>query len=106
MKIVQYILYVALMLVGVGFEICALMGVNRFKFSLNRLHSASIGDTMGLAFILLACIVRSGLNVLSIKFAVIFIIMLVTCPMSSHVLSLLVYRTDNDIEKEAPVWKR
>ena len=88
------------------FLLASIVGVNRFKFSLNRLHAASINDTMGILCIVLACMVKSGINALSLKFLLVYLFMLVTCPLSGHLISLLVYRTDENISREAPPWKK
>ena len=88
------------------FLLASIVGVNRFKFSLNRLHAASINDTMGILCIVLACMVKSGINALSLKFLLVYLFMLVTCPLSGHLISLLVYRTDEHISREAPPWKK
>ena len=106
LEYIRFILFCALIATGVILEYNALIGVNRFGFALNRLHAASIGDTLGLMCITLACIIKSGINLLSVKFAFVYLFMLITSPMSSHLISLLVYRTDKNVGREAPVWKQ
>ena len=102
----RFILFTLLLCAGIAFELIAIIGVNRFKFSLNRLHAASIGDTMGLMCIVLACVVKAGLSLLSLKFICVLLFMLLTCPMSGHLISLLVYRTDPQLDKEAKIWHK
>ena len=41
----RFILFTVLLALGAMFMLNAVIGVNRFGFSLNRLHAASIGDT-------------------------------------------------------------
>ena len=79
--------------------------MNRFGFSLNRLHAASIGDTMGLGCIVLACAVKVGFDAVTLKFLLVYAFMLLTSPMSGHLIGLLVYRTDRSISREAGIWK-
>ena len=102
---IRFVLFCLLLLAGISFEAVAIIGVNRFDFSLNRLHAASIGDTMGLMCIVLACMLKAGVTLLSLKFFLVLIFMLLTCPMSGHLISLLVYRTDNSVSKEAVIWR-
>ena len=102
----RFILFCALLLGAACFLLFSQVGVNRFGFSLNRLHAASINDTMGILCIVLACTVKSGVNALTLKFLLVYLFMLITCPLSSHLISLLVYRTDENLSKEASIWKK
>lgn len=102
---IRFILFTLLLFAGIGFEIVSVIGVNRFRFSLNRLHAASIGDTMGLTCIVLACMLKAGISLLSLKFLLVLVFMMCTSPMSGHLISLLVYRTDPAIDKEAHIWR-
>lgn len=104
-EVIRFILFCALLALGLGFMLSALIGVNRFGFSLNRLHAASIGDTMGLGCIVLACAVKAGLDAVTLKFLLVYAFMLLTSPMSGHLIGLLVYRTDRSISREAGIWK-
>ncbi len=100
----RFIAFCLLLLLGILFEITAIFGVNRMRFSLNRLHSAAIGDTMGILFVSLACVVRCGASADIFKYLAIILIMWCTSPMSSHLISLLVFRTDPDVGAEAETW--
>ena len=103
---VRFILFCALLLAAACFLMASVIGVNRFRFSLNRLHAASINDTMGILCIVLACVVKAGLGDLSLKFILVYLFMLITCPLSGHLISFLVYRTDDSVTREAPLWKK
>ena len=104
LEIVQFVIVALLLVTAVVLESFAIFGVNRFRFSLNRLHAAAIGDTMSISCVILAAIVYTGLELLSLKYFMILTLMWMTSPVSGHLISLLVYRTDEDIEKEAKVW--
>lgn len=99
----SFILFLA---AGLILEFLSVFGVNRFHYSLNRLHSASIADTIGLLCIVIACVIRSSSIAAAIKFICVYLFMLLTCPISGHLISFLVYRTDPEVEKEAKPWKR
>ena len=49
----RFILCALLMLLGLIFEISAVVGVFRFLYVLNRMHAAAMGDTMGVFLMLL-----------------------------------------------------
>ena len=102
----RFILFTVLLALGAMFMLNAVIGVNRFGFSLNRLHAASIGDTMGILCVVLACVVKAGFSLLSLKCLLVYLFMLLTCPMSGHLISLLIYRTDKSISSEAKKWKQ
>ena len=101
----RFLLFCLLLVAGMGFMLSALIGVNRFGFSLNRLHAASVGDTMGLLCVTLACIVKAGFDAVMLKFILVYAFMLLSCPMSGHLIGLLVYRTDKNVSREAKIWK-
>ena len=60
LEYLRLILFAVLLVAGLFIELTALLGVNRFRFSLNRLHSAGMGDTLGLLLIGLAGAVYAG----------------------------------------------
>ena len=60
-------LFAMLMAGGLIFEISAVFGANRFRFSLNRMHPAGMGDTLGLLLMALAMIVYTGFDWIALK---------------------------------------
>jgi len=105
LEIIKFIVVALFLLAAVVLESFAIFGVNRFRFSLNRLHAAAIGDTLSITCVILAAIVYTGFELLSLKYFMILTLMWMTSPVSGHLISLLVVKTDDDIEKEAKVWK-
>ena len=105
LEMIQFIVVALLLLAAVILESFCIFGVNRFRFSLNRLHAAAIGDTLSISCVILAAIVYTGLELLSLKYFMILTLMWMTSPVSGHLISLLVVKTDDDVEKEAKVWK-
>ena len=49
----RFALCALLMGLGLIFEICAVIGVFRFHYVLNRMHAAALGDTMGIMLMML-----------------------------------------------------
>ena len=105
LEIIQFVIVAMLLFAAVVLESFAIFGVNRFRFSLNRLHAAAIGDTLSITCVILSAIVYTGFELLSLKYFMILTLMWMTSPVSGHLISLLVVKTDDDIEKEAKVWK-
>lgn len=86
---IRFILGSALILFGLFFEISALIGNFRFKFALNRMHSAALGDTMGLFGIMAGLCLYNGLNVATLKFILVVLLFWLTSPVTSHLLMLM-----------------
>lgn len=86
----------AIVLIGLGvvFEILAVLGVFKFKFVLNRMHSAAIGDTLSLGLVILGCMLLSGLSFTTLKLLVIILFFFITGPVSSHLLANLTVKVD------------
>ncbi len=90
-------------LLGMFVEFTALLGVFRFKFALNRMHSASMGDTLGLMFILIGLIIAYGLDFASLKLAVLIIFMWIASPVASHLVAELEMLTDSELKQHMAI---
>lgn len=93
-------------LVGAGFLLCGLgifaieiFGVFRFRYVLNRMHAAAMGDTLGIGFSLVGLIIMSGLNFTSLKLLFVVIFLWVSSPVSSHLIARLEVTTDEEPQK-------
>ena len=76
----RFILCALLMLLGLIFEISAVVGVFRFRYVLNRMHAAAMGDTMGVFLMLLGLAVANGINMLSLKLLVLVLLFWMASP--------------------------
>lgn len=64
----------------------AVIGNYRFNYVLGRMHAAGLGDTMGLALILLGIIILKGTWLLGLKLIVILVLLWLTSPVASHMI--------------------
>lgn len=89
---------VAIVLIGLGviFEIVAVLGVFKFNFVLNRMHSAAIGDTLSIMLVIVGCMLLTGLSVTTLKLLVIILFFWVSGPVSSHLLTNLTVAVDSE----------
>ena len=96
------------LLIGIGlvFEICAVIGVFRFHYVLNRMHAAALGDTMGILMIMLGLAVASGVNLLSLKLILIIFLFWTASPVASHLIGRLELTTNEELHREVKLWKR
>lgn len=95
-------MFLAFFFMGAGavFTLVSVIGVFRFKFVLNRMHSSALADTCGLLFFITGLIILSGFNFTSIKLLIIVPLFWLTTPVSGHLLSNLVKNTmSEEVEK-------
>jgi len=95
----QFICGTGLLLTGLGFFVIQLIGVFKFKYVLNRMHAAAMGDTLGLGASLLGLIILSGFNFTSLKMALIIAFLWMASPVSSHLIARLEVTTNEHVDK-------
>ena len=69
--------------------ITEVVGLFRFRYVLNRMHAAALGDTLGIGVSLTGLILLSGWNAASLKMALIIVFLWLASPVSSHLISRL-----------------
>ena len=98
MQILEWVRFIAgtgLLLVGLGIFVVQIFGVFKFKYVLNRMHAAAMGDTLGIGISMTGLIILSGLNVTSLKMALIIVFLWLASPVSSHLISRLEVTTND-----------
>ena len=75
----------------------SIFGTYRFGYSLNRMHSAAMCDTLVLMLFITGLIIASGINILSLKFLFIVIIQWCTSPVVSHIFVKTKLLTDKNL---------
>ena len=95
---VRFLLGAGLLLTGVTVFLIEMVGVFRFRYVLNRMHAAAIGDTLGIGICLLGLIVMSGLNFTSLKLFLVILFLWFSSPTSSHLIAKLEITTNEDKE--------
>ncbi len=102
---IRFIICVLLLAIGLFFEILAVLGVYRFDTAMRRIHAASLGDTLGLFFLLMGLAVANGFDLTAAKFLLLIFFMWNTSPIASHLIGRLEMETNEDLKKEVTVWK-
>ena len=100
---VRFIVGVGLLIAGLLIFVVELYGVFKFKYVLNRMHTAAMGDTMGLGISLLGLIVLCGLNFTSLKMGLIIVFLWLASPVASHLLAKAEFVTFKHIKQEVEV---
>lgn len=96
---VRFLAGALLLLCGLGIFLIEMIGVFRFKYVLNRMHAAAMGDTLGIGFSLVGLILLNGLNFTSLKLLLVIVFLWFASPVSSHLIARLEVTTNEDEEK-------
>ena len=108
MQILEWIRFVAgvvLLLLGLAIFMLQIFGVYKFKYVLNRMHAAAMGDTLGLGVSLTGLILLSGFNFNSLKMALVVVFLWLASPVSSHLISRLEVVTNEQLEEHCELPK-
>ncbi len=93
---VRFIFGALFILCGLTIFLIEMIGVFRFKYVLNRMHAAAMGDTLGIACSLIGLIIISGFNFTSMKLFCVIVFLWFSSPTSSHLIARLEVATDED----------
>lgn len=88
---------------GVFFIFCGVLGVFRFDFVLNRIHSSALCDTMGLSLILAGLMVARGFGWESGKLLIVIFFLWLTSPISGHLIGKLEFVTNENLADHCSV---
>jgi len=105
MEWICFLLGVAFIIMGLLVFVIQLVGVFKFKYVLNRMHAAGMGDTMGISLCLIGTIFLFGWSFTSLKIALIVAFLWLASPVSSHLISRLEVTTNEELEKYCKVEK-
>lgn len=89
---------------GLAIFFTEIFGVFHFRYVLNRLHAAAMGDTLGIGSCLIGLIIFSGFNITSLKLLLIIVFLWLASPVSSHVLSRLEVATNDNLESHCKIY--
>ncbi|MBD5521840.1 MAG: monovalent cation/H(+) antiporter subunit G [Lachnospiraceae bacterium] len=106
MEVIEWIRFVIgalFMLCGLLIFVIEMVGVFRFKYVLNRMHAAALGDTLGIGCSLVGLMIISGLNFTSLKLFCVIVFLWFSSPTSSHLIARLEVATDEEREEHYSV---
>ena len=89
-----------LLITGLFLMLSAVVGQYRFKYVLNRMHAASMGDSMGLGLVLLSLCLASGDGWLIAKYMLVLLFVWLTSPTAGHLIARLEIATDSRYQDE------
>ena len=103
MEWMQFLLGTGLLLFGMAVFVLELIGTFKFKYVLNRMHAAALGDTFGLGISLLGLMILSGFKFVTLKMGLVIIFLWLASPVSSHLIARLEVTTNKDLKNECEV---
>lgn len=84
---------------GLFILVSSVRGVYKFRYVLNRMHAAAMGDTLGILFVLLGLIVSASDLWLTAKLILIIVFLWIANPVGSHLIARLEVNTN-------PLWEK
>lgn len=106
MAVVEWARFIAgafFLLVGLGCFLVEMIGVFRFKYVLNRMHAAAMGDTLGIGASLVGLMLLSGSWAAALKLFLVVAFLWFSSPVSSHLIARLEVTTNEELEKECRI---
>lgn len=95
----QFVVGVGLLFFGIAIFVVQILGVFKFKYVLNRMHAAAMGDTLGIGISLVGLMVLSGLNFTTLKMGLVVAFLWCASPVSSHLIARLETLTNEHLDE-------
>lgn len=96
---IRFLIGAFFLLFGLVIFAVEMFGVFRFKYVLNRMHAAAMGDTLGIGFALVGLIIMNGPDFTALKLFFVVVFLWFSSPASSHLIARLEVTTDQRPEK-------
>ena len=106
MDVIRFIACAVFTVCGLGCLVSGVVGVFRFKYSLNRIHAAALMDTVGILLMLLGVIVAVGFDVTSLKLLVVIGLLWLTSPVSGHLIGRMEITINDELDQVMTVADR
>ncbi|MCR4990088.1 MAG: monovalent cation/H(+) antiporter subunit G [Lachnospiraceae bacterium] len=97
------VLGLILLILGVIIFCFELIGFVKYKYILNRMHAAGMGDTLGIFICLFGLVLICGVHMVSAKILLVILFLWFASPTASHLISHLEAMTDEEINKYVDV---
>ena len=100
---IRFALTAILLLGGLFVLAMSVLGQYRFHMPLNRLHAASMCDTLGLLALLVGLSISAEDGWIVIKFALTMVFLWIASPTASHLIARLEATTNTRLDREMEV---
>lgn len=97
---IRFVLTAIFMLAGLFLLTVGVISQYRFHYVLNRMHAASMGDSLGLLLVLAGLCISSNDGWVIAKFLLSSLFLWITSPTASHLIARLELTTNEHPEQE------
>lgn len=91
------------LIVGVLVFIIQMIGIFKFKYVLDRMHAAALGDTLGIGSCLVGLMLLSGFHFTTLKLGLVLVFLWLASPVSSHLIARLEMITNEKLEEKCEI---
>ena len=105
MEMFRFVLGSAFLLIGMVVFAIEVFGIFRLNCALNRLHSAALGDTLGISSCMIGLLEMEGFTFTTLKMALVILFFWMASPVSSHLLANLEITTYADLDSKATTYE-
>ena len=97
---IRFGLTAVLMIIGLFLMITGVLAQFRFKYVLNRMHAASMGDSLGLPLVFIGLCISAPDWVTIAKLVLVFLFIWITSPTGGHLIARLELTSNEHPENE------
>ena len=105
MEMFRFVLGSAFLLIGMVVFAIEVFGIFRLNCALHRLHSAALGDTLGISSCMIGLMIMEGFTFTTLKMALVILFFWMASPVSSHLLANLEITTYADLDSKATTYE-
>lgn len=95
---IKFFLGTGILIFGMSIFVLEVLGLYRFRYVLNRMHVAAVGDTLGIAISLTGLMIMSGFRMVTLKFVLVIFFFWLASPVSSHLIARLEIITNEKLK--------
>ena len=97
---IRFVLTAVLLIAGLFLMVSGVLGQFRLKYVLNRMHAASMSDSLGLGMVLLSLCLSTADGWLIAKYLLVVLFVWLTSPTAGHLIARLEIATDSQYQDE------
>ncbi|MFI3206124.1 MAG: monovalent cation/H(+) antiporter subunit G [Clostridia bacterium] len=103
MEWIKFSVVTLLTIFGLISLILSMYGTYKYDYVLNRMQAGAIGDTLGISLCLVALTIYFGFTLTTLKLILVIVVLWMSSPVASHLISRLEVQTNEKIEEECEV---
>ena len=90
-------------LLGTATVVLSVLGVFKFRFIMNRMHSAALLDSLGLGLILIGLILISGTFRMIPKLLLVLLVQWIGSPIAAHMVGRMEINTNDNLSEHMDI---